>query len=258
MSISSHDLQQVLVVGDGVQPVERMRHVDQAALAADLGDRLRHRHPALDLLLEEEPDHLALVGGLHLLGDDHLDPADPLGDLARLERAGDLVVVGDRDRAEAALLRRLQQDLDGRRAVRASDRCACAGRSGCSSRSASRRADLGVARRVVAPRGQPPVDRLDLVGHLLPGRARRRSRGPLARSRSRSSASSQSRSSCARQRLRVADREQQARARRRRPARGRARGRRRPGPRRPPAPCGPARARSGPRRRRGRRCRRPR
>ena len=31
--------------------------------------------PARDLLLDEEPDHLALVGRLHLLGHDHLDPA---------------------------------------------------------------------------------------------------------------------------------------------------------------------------------------
>ena len=34
------DRQQVLVVGDRVHPVERMRHVHEAALALDLGDRL--------------------------------------------------------------------------------------------------------------------------------------------------------------------------------------------------------------------------
>ena len=106
------DVEQVLVVGHGVQAVERMRHVDQAALTADLGDRLRHRHPPLDLLLDEEADHLALLGGLHLLGDDHLDP-DLVRDLTRLERAGDLVVVGDRDRPQPLLLRRLEQRPTG-------------------------------------------------------------------------------------------------------------------------------------------------
>ena len=111
------DVEQVLVVGHRVETVERVGHVDEAALAADLGDRLRHRHPARDLLLEEEADHLALLGGLHLLGDDHLDVAHLLGDPARLERAGDLVVVGDRDRSEAAVAGRLQQHLDRRRAV---------------------------------------------------------------------------------------------------------------------------------------------
>ena len=74
MSISSTISQQVLVVGHRVQAVERVRDVDEPALAPDLGDRLLHRHPARDLLLEEEPDHLALLGRLHLLGDDHLDP----------------------------------------------------------------------------------------------------------------------------------------------------------------------------------------
>ena len=69
------DVDQVLVVGHRVEAVEGVRHVDQPALAADLGDRLRHRHPARDLLLEEEADHLPLLGGLHLLADDHLDVA---------------------------------------------------------------------------------------------------------------------------------------------------------------------------------------
>ena len=43
-------VEQVLVVGHRVQAIERVRYVDQAALAANLGDRLGHRHPALDLL----------------------------------------------------------------------------------------------------------------------------------------------------------------------------------------------------------------
>ena len=62
------DRQQVLVVGDRVHAVERVRDVDEAALALDLGDRLRERQPARDLLLDEEADDLALVGGLDLLG----------------------------------------------------------------------------------------------------------------------------------------------------------------------------------------------
>ena len=85
-------VEQVLVVGHRVQTVERMRHVHQPSLAPDLGDRLLERHPARDLLLDEQADHLALVGRLDLLADDHLD-AVRLG--PGVERAGDLVVVGD-------------------------------------------------------------------------------------------------------------------------------------------------------------------
>ena len=93
-----------------------MRDVDEPALAADLGDRLLQAHPARDLLLDEEADHLALVGGLDLLADDHLH-AVLGGLLARLERAGDLVVVGDGDRAEPALAGGREQHVDGRHAV---------------------------------------------------------------------------------------------------------------------------------------------
>ena len=122
-------VEQVLVVGHRVQPVERVRDVDEAALAADLGDRLGHRHPALDLLLDEEADHLALLGGLHLLGDDHLDP-ELVGDLARGERAGDLVVVGDRDRSEPGARGRSRAASRPVSRSRRSGRCACAGRRG--------------------------------------------------------------------------------------------------------------------------------
>src|SRR3954462_521931 len=108
------DREHVLVVGDRVHAVERVRDVDEPALAADLRDRLLERHPARDLVLDEEADHLALVGGLDLLGDDHLDA---VGALARGERARDLVVVGHGDGAEAARLRRLEQRVDRRRAV---------------------------------------------------------------------------------------------------------------------------------------------
>ena len=91
-----------------------MRHVRQPALGVDRVDRLLQRHAARDLLLDEEPDHLALVRGLDLLRHDHLDA---LRALARLQRARDLVVVRDRDRAQAALLRRLEQHVHRRGAV---------------------------------------------------------------------------------------------------------------------------------------------
>ena len=160
------DVEQVLVVGHRVEAVEGMRHVDEPALAADLGDRLRHRHPLGDLLLEEEADHLALLGGLHLLGDDHLDVAHLGGDLARLQRAGDLVVVGDRDRAEAAVAGGLQQHLDRGRAVGRVvgvhvqvdlDQLAAASRARTSGSPGGR----GDGR-------QAPVERLELARDLVP------------------------------------------------------------------------------------------
>ena len=161
------DVEQVLVVGHRVEAVERMRHVDEPALVADRGDRLRHRQPLGDLLLEEEADHLALLGGLHLLGDDHLDVVHPLGDPPRLQRPGDLVVVGDRDRPEAAVAGRLQQHLDRGRAV--------AGVVGVHVQvdldqrpRRQPRPQLRVAARVVAARHQAPVDRFELVGDPAP------------------------------------------------------------------------------------------
>ena len=45
------DREQVLVAGHGVHAVERVRHVDEAALAADLGDGLREAHAARDALV---------------------------------------------------------------------------------------------------------------------------------------------------------------------------------------------------------------
>ena len=62
-------------------------------------------------------------------------------------RAGDLVVVGHRDRAEALLARRRQQHLDRRGAVVASGRCACAGRRRSAGARRCARADLRVAAR---------------------------------------------------------------------------------------------------------------
>ena len=160
-------VEQVLVVGDRVEAVEGVRDVDQPALAADLGDRLCHRHPPRDLLLQEQPDHLALLGRLHLLRHDHPHVAPLLRQLARRQRTGDLVVVGDRDRPEPALLRGIQEHVDRGRAVR---------------RVVGVHVEVDVDRRpirepaphgrlaggVVAARADAPVDLLDLVGHHVP------------------------------------------------------------------------------------------
>ena len=144
-----------------------MGHVDDAALGADRGDRLRHRHAARDLLLEEEADHLALFGGHHLLGDDHLDVAHLRRDAARLQRPGYLVVVGDRDRPEAAVAGGLEQDLDRRRAIGRVigvhvqvdlDQRATGDAPPCP----------GVAARVVAAGDEPPVDHLEAIGDRRP------------------------------------------------------------------------------------------
>src|SRR3954453_22729801 len=100
-----------------MEAVEWMWYVDEATLTADRRDGLGHRPPARDLLLEEQPDHLALLGRLDLLGHDHLDAPGLLRQLPCRERARDLVVVGDRDRAQSPLLRGLKEHLDGRRAI---------------------------------------------------------------------------------------------------------------------------------------------
>ena len=120
------DVQQVLVVGDGVEAVEGVGDVDQPALALDLGDRLLQRHPARDLLLEEQADHLALVRGLDLLGHDDLDAARPCRAPPgrRRSRCGR----SSRSRPGPARLRGGEQHLDRGGAVVASGRCACAGR----------------------------------------------------------------------------------------------------------------------------------
>ena len=103
-------------VGDRVHAVERVREIDEPALLADGLDRLRERHPARDLLLEEEADHLALAVGLDLLaGDD--DQVARVRAIDGFERAAERVVVGDRDAAEPDLLRVVEQVLNRDRAV---------------------------------------------------------------------------------------------------------------------------------------------
>jgi hypothetical protein len=151
-----------------VKPVEGVRDVDEPALPPDLSDGLGHRHPALDPFAQEEADHLALVGGLHLLGDDHLDPADACRDLLRLQCSRDLVVVGDRDCAQPALLGGLQQQLRGGGAV---GRVVSVHVQVAVDVLAFLEAapDLRIPGAVVPPRDQPAVDLLDLIGHLPPG-----------------------------------------------------------------------------------------
>ena len=91
---------------------------------------------------------------------------------ARLERARDLVVVGDRDRAEAAGPRLGQQHLDRRRAV--------VGVVGVHVQvdvdqrrvARARVRSAGVAARVVAAGDEPVVDLLELVGHARPAKLR--------------------------------------------------------------------------------------
>ena len=101
---------------DRVHAVERVGEVDDALLLADRGDRLGERHPARDLLAQEEPDHLALVVGLDLLAGNH-DQLAPARLLDRLAGAAEDVVVGDRDRAEPLRLGVVEQLVDLDRAV---------------------------------------------------------------------------------------------------------------------------------------------
>ena len=85
--------------GNRVHPVERVRDVDDPFLLTDRLDRLGERHPARDLVPEEQPDHLAVPLRLDLLSGDHDQVAVPR-ELNRLQGAREDVVVGDRDRAE--------------------------------------------------------------------------------------------------------------------------------------------------------------
>ena len=215
-----------------------MGHVDEAALGADRLDRLVERHPARDLLLEEEADHLALVGGLDLLRHDHLDAE--LGRLgARVEGAGDLVVVGHRDRAEAGVARAGEQHLDRRRAVARVvgvhvqvdvDQPALG----------QPRPHRGQVRRDVAARRDLRVDRLEAARHARPvelvARARARARAASRAGRRRGSAARAGRRACRRPRARTAARG---------PRRGSRPPRRRAGATRPAGRRRRARARAG-------------
>ena len=91
--------------------------VDQPALALDLGDRLLQRQPARDLLLDEQPDHLALAGGLDLLADDHLDAGRRRPARAPRARRRSRCGRSPRSPRGPVRVRRREQHLDGRRAV---------------------------------------------------------------------------------------------------------------------------------------------
>ena len=104
--------------GRRVEAVERVRHVDEAALRADALERLGERQAARDLLVQEQPDDLAVGGGLDLRADDDVQRQAALDRArARLDAARDRVVIGDRERAEARCERRVEQLVDRRRAI---------------------------------------------------------------------------------------------------------------------------------------------
>ena len=95
-----------------------MRDVDDAALGADALERLGERQAARHLLVQEEPDDLAVARGLDLRADDDVQRQAALDRArTRLDAAGDRVVIGDRERAEARGERRVEQLVDGRRAI---------------------------------------------------------------------------------------------------------------------------------------------
>ncbi len=98
-----------------MQPVERVRHVHDAALAFDLGDGLGEAHAGRDAFFQEEADDLALAG-LDLFAHDDAH-AVALGEGLRLEGAGDLVVIGDGQHVEAYLGRALKDLFDRHGAV---------------------------------------------------------------------------------------------------------------------------------------------
>ena len=144
--------------------------------------------PARDLLVQEEPDHLALVVRLHLLAGDH-DQVAPARLLDRLEGAAEDVVVGDRDRAEALRLGVVEQLVHLDRAVVRPATCACAGRRGSR---AGRRAARRRAARAPPAAAEAAVDLVELLrdrGEALVLGASRAPRGLGARAAPSSSAS---------------------------------------------------------------------
>jgi len=161
------DLEQVLVVGHRVKTIERVGYVDEAPLAPDLRDRVLHRQPLGNLLFQEQADHLPLARRLHLLGDDHLDPAHPLGHLSGGERSRDLVVIRDRDRTEAAIAGGREQHLHGGRAIRRV--VGVHVKVDVDAPPPRQPPPEGpVALRIVAAKAQATVDLLDLVDHRGP------------------------------------------------------------------------------------------
>ncbi len=157
------DVEQVLVVGHRVQPVERDAGRRPARPAA--GSRRSSRAIVIprSIFSSRKRPITSPCSAVFTSSATITLIADLVGDLARRERARDLVVVGDRDRAEAALARRLEQRLDRGRAI-----------GGVVGVHVQVDVDLAPARdspphlrvapRVVAARGEPPVDRLEALG----------------------------------------------------------------------------------------------
>ena len=142
--------------------------------------------------------------GLDLLADDDLHAV--VGRLRRrLERAGDLVVVGHGDRARAP--GRAPWPAAPRPASRSRGcgRCACAGRRRWCAGPLSARAASALPRTSWRRAASVRVEGLELVGHGAP----RRAGAPRARRRSRRSPSATSRAELRGERLDVAGLEQQ-------------------------------------------------
>ena len=163
----------------------------------------------------------------------------PFARVARLVGAGDLVVVGDRDRAEPAALGRVEQHVDRRRAVRrvvgvhvqvAEDEVAAR-----PSALAHRRLALGR----MAARGDAAVDVLDRVDDPVPAELRRGALAAaaqlLAQRAGRTRGARAARPAPRRRRARTAGRARRRAASPRRPGCAR-----RAGPRRPRSPSAPA------------------
>jgi hypothetical protein len=98
--------------------VERVRHVDQAALGPDPGHDLGQRQHVGDPLGQEQPDHVA-VRGPDLLADHDPDAQVPAG---RRDRGRGLVVVGDAHHVQAVLPGANGELLDGQDGVPGRDR----------------------------------------------------------------------------------------------------------------------------------------
>ncbi len=136
-------------------------------------------------------------------------------------------MVGDAIAPRPAALAVSSSIVDGRRAVAASGRCACAGRRRSYSRLASRLRTRGLAGRVVPARGGGRVERLEAVHGARPRQLRARPLDPAARSRRAAPGRRPAGSSCAPSVSASRGLEQQSAARRRRAARRTAAGSRR-------------------------------
>ncbi len=98
----ARDVEQLIVEQRAPEAVEWMRNPHEAALGANLGDRLRRWEVAWNVPFEEHADDVA-VAGLDFLADDHrqLGRGSP-GDVAGGNGALDPVVIGDRQVGQSA------------------------------------------------------------------------------------------------------------------------------------------------------------